>query len=137
MLAPRKVKHRKSHKGRRRNQGQASRKVELSFGQYGLKALESCWVSSRQIEAARRAVTNYFKRGGRIWIRIFPDKPVTAKSGEVPMGTGKGAVDHYVAVVKPGMIIFEVSGIDRPSAQAAMRLAGHKLPIKTKFISKN
>ncbi|MFH1225867.1 MAG: 50S ribosomal protein L16 [bacterium] len=137
MLAPRKVKHRKSHKGRRRNKGVASRKVELSFGQYGLKSLESCWVSSRQIEAARRAVTNYFKRGGRIWIRIFPDKPVTAKSGEVPMGTGKGAVDHYVAVVKPGMIIFEVSGIDRASAQEAMKLAGHKLPVKTKFISKN
>ncbi|MFH1172987.1 MAG: 50S ribosomal protein L16 [bacterium] len=136
MLAPKKVKHRKWHKGRKRAHGQATRKVELAFGQYGLKATTRSWVSSRQLEAARRAMTRSIKRGGKIWIRIFPDKPVTSKSGEVPMGSGKGAVDHYVAIVKPGMIIFEISGVDRPTAEEAMKLAGYKLPVRTKFIAK-
>lgn len=137
MLAPRKIKHRKWHKGRRRGLGQASRKTELAFGRFGLKSLTSSWVSSRQIEASRRTITHYIKRGGKVWIRIFPDKPVTAKSGEIPMGMGKGAVDHYVVVVKPGMILFEMAGVTEEIARKALTLAGHKLPVRTKFIVKN
>ncbi len=110
--------------------------IDLSFGNFGLKSMEACWVSSRQIEAARRAMSGHIKRGGKIWIRIFPDKPVTLKGGEIPMGKGKGSVDHYVAVVKPGMIIFEMGGVDEKTAKEAMRLAGHKLPVKCKFILK-
>lgn len=131
---PKKTKYRKSHKGRKG--GKATRLVDLSFGSYGLKSQGAHWVTSRQIEAARRVMTRYTKRGGKIWIRIFPDKPVTQKGGEIPMGKGKGSVDHYVAVVKPGMIMFEMDGINKDIAKEAMILAAHKLPIKCKFISK-
>ena len=134
MLFPKKVKHRKWHKGTKG--GKAGRTNSLSFGSYGLKAMESVWLTARQIEAARRAMTRFIQRGGKIWIRVFPDKPVTAKSSEVPMGTGKGAVDHYVASIKAGTIIFELEGVPEDKAREAMRLAGHKLPIKTKFIAK-
>lgn len=131
---PKKTKYRKSHKGKRG--GKATRKLTISFGSYALKTLEPHWVTSRQIEAARRVMTKYTKRGGKIWIRIFPDKPVTKKGGEIPMGKGKGSVDHYVAVVKPGMIMFEMSGVDESVAKEAMNLAAYKLPVKCKFISK-
>jgi len=134
MLIPRKVKHRKSQKGRLR--GKASQKIELAFGSFGLKAVTGSWVSSRQIESARRAMTRYVQRGGKIWIRIFPDKPVTAKGSEVPMGSGKGAVDRYVASVRAGTILFEMDGVDRAIAQKAMSLAAYKLPLKTKFVEK-
>ncbi len=137
MLLPKKVKHRKWHKGRRRNKGVATRKVNVDFGAYGLKAMEHCWITSRQIESARRAMTRYLARGGKIWIRIFPQKPVTKKGSEVPMGSGKGAVDHYVAVVKPGTILFEMDGVDEEKARRAMELASHKLPIKTRFVTKH
>lgn len=134
MLMPKKTKWRKDHK--RRRGGKASRNLNISFGSYGLKAMTPCWVTARQIEAARRVMTRYVKKNGRIWIRIFPDKPVTAKGGEVPMGKGKGTVSHYVAIVKPGMIMFEMEGVDKETAKQAMELAGHKLPVKTQFISK-
>ncbi len=110
--------------------------LDVSFGQYGLKSLEGRWVTSRQIEAARRVMTRYTKRGGKIWIRIFPDKPITKKGGEMPMGKGKGAVDHYVAVVKPGVIMFEMDGVDKQMAKEAMKLAAYKLPVKCKFVTK-
>ena len=134
MLLPKKVKHRKWHLGPIR--GKASAGSTLSFGTYGLKAMEPKRVSSRQIEAARRAMTRYMQRGGKIWIRIFPDHPVTKKGAEVPMGKGKGAVDHYVAIVKPGTIIFEMEGVTESVASEALRLAANKLAVKTKFISK-
>lgn len=134
MLMPKKTKYRKTHK--RRKGGKASRLTSLSFGSYGLKSLEAHWISSRQIEAARRVVTRYIKRGGKVWIRIFPDKSVTLKGGEIPMGKGKGSVDHYVAVVKPGMIMFEMDGVTEEMAHEAMNLAGYKLPVKSKFIKK-
>jgi large subunit ribosomal protein L16 len=134
MLMPKKTKHRKSHKGKRG--GTASRKIDISFGSFGLKALDAHWITSRQIEAARRVMTRYTRRGGKIWIRIFPDKPVTAKGGEMPMGKGKGSVDHWVAVVKPGMIMFEMEGITEEMAKEAMTMAGYKLPIKCKFVVK-
>ncbi len=134
MLSPKKTKYRKSHKGKRG--GKASSFLEINFGSFGLKAMEACWVDSRQIEAARRVMTRYTRKGGRIWIRIFPDKPVTKKGGEIPMGHGKGALDHYVVVVKPGMIMFEMEGITKESAKEAMESAAHKLPIKCKFIVK-
>lgn len=137
MLAPRKVKHRKWQKGRRRGKRQASRATELSFGPYGLKATTGAWVSSRQIEAARRAMAHFIQRGGKIWIRIFPDRPVTAKGSEMPMGKGKGTVDHYVAVVKPGAVMFEISGVSLKDAKEAMRLASHKLSVRSKFVAKN
>jgi len=136
MLMPKKVKHRKWHKGRKRNLGISSSRRELNFGAYGLKAMSHAWVTARQIEAARRSLTHYLKRGGKVWIRIFPDKPVTKKGAEVPMGSGKGAPDHFVAVVKPGVILFEMEGVPMDKAQAAMRLASFKLPLKTKFIHK-
>ncbi len=136
MLLPKKVKHRKWHKGRRRNLGVATRATTLSFGDYGLKTESHGWVSSQQIEAARRVLTRYVRRGGKVWIRIFPDKPITKKGNEVPMGGGKGAPDHYVAVVKPGTILFEMVGVIRESAQEAMAMAGYKFGIKTKFIEK-
>ncbi|MAF20748.1 MAG: 50S ribosomal protein L16 [Parcubacteria group bacterium] len=136
MLAPKKVKHRKWQKGRRRNKGKESRGTQVSFGSYGLKIMEPCWMTARQIEAARRAMTRYVQRGGKIWIRIFPDKPVTKKGIEVPMGGGKGSVDHYVSPVKAGRIIFEMDGVSEDMAREAMRKAGHKLPVKTKFIVK-
>ncbi|NIA18337.1 MAG: 50S ribosomal protein L16 [Actinobacteria bacterium] len=134
MLMPKKTKHRKSHKGKRG--GKATRLITVSFGSFGLKSLDACWITSRQIEATRRVMTRYIKRGGKIWIRIFPDKPITKKGGEIPMGKGKGAVDHYVAVVKPGMIMFEMEGVDEKTAREAMMLAAYKLPVKCKFITK-
>jgi len=136
MLMPKKVKHRKWHKGRARNKRNATSKLSVAFGDYGVKATSSCWVTSRQIESARRTITNFTKRGGKVWIRIFPDKPVTKKGAEVPMGSGKGAVDHYVCTVKPGMVLFEISGVTDETAREAFRLAGHKLPVKTKFVAK-
>ncbi|MBI4598702.1 50S ribosomal protein L16 [Candidatus Uhrbacteria bacterium] len=136
MLIPKKVKHRKWHKGRARGKRVASRKVDLAFGAFGLKAMDETWISSRQIEAARRAMTRYIKRGGKIWIRIFPDHPITSKGNEMPMGKGKGAVDHYVAVVRPGTILFEMDGVTAIIAQEALRLAAYKLPVKTRFISR-
>ena len=135
MLIPKKVKHRKWHKGRARGKRMASRKTALAFGAFGLKATEEAWVSSRQIEAARRAMTRFIKRGGKIWIRIFPDHPVTTKGAEMPMGKGKGAVDHYVAVVRPGTVLFEMDGVTQDTAKEALRLATYKLPVKTRFIS--
>ena len=134
MLMPRKMKHRKAHKGRLR--GQAERKTTVSFGSFGLKAITSSWISSRQIESARRAMTRYVQRGGKIWIRIFPDKPVTAKGAEVPMGSGKGNVDRYVAPVQRGTILFEMDGVERDIAEKAMKLAAYKLPCKTQFVEK-
>ncbi len=131
---PKKVKHRKMMKGRMR--GKAQRGNTISFGSFAIKSLETSWVTSRQIEAARRAMTRYVQRGGKIWIRIFPDKPITKKPAEVPMGSGKGSLDHFSAVVKPGRIIFEMDGIEKDVAKEAMRRASHKLPIKTKFIVK-
>ncbi len=136
MLMPKKVKYRKMFKGRRRGLGKASGKIEISFGSFGLKSKEHGWITSRQIEAARRSITKFLKKGGKIWIRIFPDKPVTTKGAEVPMGGGKGSVDHYVAVVKPGMILFEMDGVSEETAREAMRLAGHKLSVKTTFVIK-
>lgn len=134
MLQPKKVKHRKWHRGRVR--GAASSKLTLAFGTYGLKATEARWVTARQIEAARRAMTRYIQRGGKVWIRIFPDKPVTIKGSEVRMGGGKGAVDHYVVVVKPGMVLFEMDGVTRDIAHEALRLASHKLPVLTRIIER-
>lgn len=131
---PKKTKWRKTHK--RRRGGKASRMIKVSFGDYGLKSLEACWVSSRQIEAARKVLTKYIKKGGKIWIRIFPDKSVTAKGGEIPMGKGKGAVDHYVAVIKPGMVMFELAGISEVEAKEAMKMAAYKLPVKCKYVTK-
>lgn len=135
MLLPKKQKHRKSFRLRGSFRGKAARGTKLAFGSYGLKSQSLHEVTSRQIEAARRAMTRYIKRGGKIWIRIFPHKPVTQKAAEVPMGSGKGNVEKYVALVKPGTIVFEMEGVDEATAREAMRLAAHKLPIKTKFIS--
>ncbi len=134
MLMPKRVKYRKAHRGRMK--GQATRGTTLAFGEFGLQALGAHWIDSRQIEAARRAMTHFIKRGGKVWIRIFPDKPVTAKPAETRMGSGKGAPDHWVAVIKPGRILFEISGVKEDMARQAMILAGHKLPIKTRFISR-
>ena len=133
MLLPKRVKWRKQMRGRMK--GHESRGVEVSFGEYGLQALEPAWLTQRQIEAARRALVRYMKRRGKVWIRIFPDKPVTQRAAETRMGKGKGAVDHWVAVVKPGRIILEVSGLPEDVAREAMRLASHKLPIKTKMVA--
>ncbi|MCC6191511.1 MAG: 50S ribosomal protein L16 [Anaerolineales bacterium] len=132
MLLPKRVKWRKQMRGRMK--GHETRGVEVSFGEYGLQALEPCWLTQRQIEAARRALVRYMKRRGKVWIRIFPDKPVTQRAAETRMGKGKGAVDHWVAVIKPGRIILEVSGLPEDVAREAMRLASHKLPIKTKMV---
>lgn len=134
MLSPKRAKFRKVFRGKRR--GLSIRGSVISFGAYGLKAQEAAWVTARQIEAARRAMTHYTKRGGRIWIRIFPDKPITKKPAETRMGSGKGDVDQYVAVVRPGMILFEMGAVEEKVAEEAMRLAAHKLPIKTRFITK-
>ncbi len=136
MLIPKKVKHRKMHKGRARNIRRATDKIELAFGSYGLKALAPAWVSSRQIEACRRVLTGYTKPSGKIWIRISPEKPITKKGNEVPMGAGKGAVDHYVAPVKIGTVMFEMDGIPEAQAKEALLLAGYRLPCTVKFISK-
>lgn len=134
MLQPKRLKYRKQFRGRMK--GKASRGGEVSFGDYALQAVEPSWVTSRQVEAARRAIVRHVKRGGKLWIRIFPDKPVTQRAAETRMGSGKGAVDHYVAVVKPGRIIFEITGIDEDVAREAFRLASHKLPMKTQFLVK-
>ncbi len=134
MLYPKKVKHRKWMRGRRRGKGSETRGTEMAFGSYGLKAMESKWITARQIEAARRAVIRYLKKGGKFWIRIFPDKPVTKKGTEVPMGGGKGSVDHYVFSIKPGRIMFELEGISEEVAREAFRKASDKLPIRTKFL---
>jgi large subunit ribosomal protein L16 len=135
MLMPKKVKHRKIQRGGA-IRGRAMRGGEISFGSFGLKAMAPSLVSARQIESARRAMTRYIQRGGKIWIRIFPDKPMTKKGDETPMGKGKGAVDHYVAVVKPGTILFEMDGVKREIAKEAMRLAAYKLSVTTKFVEK-
>lgn len=132
MLAPKKQKYRKSHKAKRG--GKATSLTNVNFGSFGLKALTASWITSRQIEAARRVMTRYIKKGGRIWIRIFPDRPVTQKGGEIPMGKGKGSVDHYIVSVKPGTIMFEMEGISEKMAQEAMEGAAHKLPIKCRFV---
>ena len=134
MLMPKRVKYRKQMRGRMR--GRATRGAEVSFGEYGLQAMEPCWMTSRQIEAARRAIVRYVRRGGKLWIRVFPDKPVTAKPAETRMGSGKGNVDHWVAVVKPGHVIFEIGGVPEDAAREAMRLAAHKLPIRTQFVAR-
>ena len=131
---PKKVKYRKQMRGRRK--GKAWRGGELSFGEYGLKAMECAWITDRQIEASRVAITRYIKRGGKLWIRIFPDKPYTKKPAETRMGKGKGATEKWVAVVKPGRIMFEMAGVDETVAREALTLASHKLPIPTKFVSR-
>ncbi len=132
MLQPKRVKFRKVHRGRRK--GVAIAGSQVTFGDFGLQAEQTAWITSRQIEAARRAITHHLRRGGKVWIRIFPNKPVTAKPAETRMGGGKGAVDHWVAVVKPGRVLFEVSGVKEELAKEALRLAGHKLPIHTRFM---
>ena len=134
MLLPKRVKYRKVQRGRMK--GKAHRGNTVSHGDFGLVALEPAWITNRQIEAARIAMTRYIKRGGQVWIKIFPDKPVTAKPAETRMGSGKGSPEYWVAVVKPGRVLFEMDGVSREVAQEAMRLAGHKLPIKTKFVVK-
>ncbi len=134
MLMPKKVKYRKQHRGRRT--GKAWRGSSLAFGEYGLKALEAAWITDRQIEAGRVAITRFIKRGGKLWIRIFPDKPYTKKPAETRMGKGKGAPEKWVAVVKPGRIMFEMAGVDRATAQEALDLAANKLPIPTRFVSR-
>ncbi len=134
MLQPKRAKYRKQFRGRMK--GQATRGVTVEFGDYGLQAVEPAWVTARQIEAARRAIVRHVRRRGKYWIRIFPDKPVTAKPAETRMGKGKGAVDHYVAVVKPGRIMFELGGVPEDMAREAMRLAAHKLPIKCQFVAR-
>jgi large subunit ribosomal protein L16 len=134
MLMPKKVKHRKQMKGRMT--GVATRGSQISFGEYGLKTLEPGWITDRQIEAARIAMTRHVKRGGKIWIRMFPDKPITKKPAETRMGKGKGAPDHWVAVVKPGRILYEIEGVSEALAREAMALAAQKLPIKCKFVSR-
>ena len=134
MLMPKRVKYRRVHRGRLT--GTASRGTTVTHGDFGLQALEPAWITSNQIEAARIAMTRYIKRGGQVWIKIFPDKPITKKPAEVRMGSGKGAVEYWVAVVKPGRVMFEIGGVSEELAREAMRLAGHKLPIKTKFVRK-
>jgi large subunit ribosomal protein L16 len=134
MLMPKRVKHRKQHRGKRG--GKALKGNKVSFGEFGLQALESCWMTANQIESARRAMTRYIRRQGKIWIRIFPDKPFTKKPAETRMGSGKGAPDGWVAVIKPGRVLFEMAGVEEDIAKEAMRLAAHKLPIETKFIKR-
>ena len=132
MLMPKRVKYRRVHRGRMK--GKATRGNTITYGEYGLQALEPAWITSNQIEAARRAMTRYIKRGGNIWIKVFPDKPVSEKPAETRMGSGKGSPEYWVAVVKPGRVMFEMGGVPEDIAREAMRLAAHKLPIKTKFI---
>ncbi len=132
MLMPKRVKYRRVHRGRMK--GKAQRGNSLTYGEFGLQALEPCWMTANQIEAARRAMTRSIKRGGNIWIKVFPDKPVTQKPAETRMGSGKGSPEYWVAVVKPGRVLFEMGGVTEELAREAMRLAAHKLPIKTKFI---
>ena len=134
MLMPKRTKYRKHHRGRMR--GKSYRGCNVDFGDFGLMALEPSWITSRQIEAARVAMTRYAQRGGKVWIRIFPDKPVTKRGQEMPMGKGKGTPEYFVAVVKPGRIMFELAGVEPEVAREAMRLAAHKLPIKTRFVTR-
>ena len=134
MEQPKRVKYRKAQRGRRR--GNATAGNTLSFGDFGMQALESAWITAAQLEAARRAITRYIRRGGKVWIRIFPDKPVTKKPAETRMGSGKGLPDHWVAVVKTGRMMFEMAGVGEPVAKEAIRLASHKLPLKTRFVQK-
>lgn len=134
MLIPKRVKHRRVHRGRLKGKSKGGNSV--AFGEYGLQALEPAWITSRQIESARIAMTRYIKRGGKVWIKIFPDKPVTAKPAETRMGSGKGSPEYWVAVVKPGRVLFELSGVAEETAREAMRLAMHKLPIKCKFVKR-
>ena len=134
MLMPKRVKYRRQHRGRMK--GFAQKGNELAYGEYGLQATEATWMTANQIEAARRAMTRYIKRGGNIWIKVFPDKPVSKKPAEVRMGSGKGAPEYWVAVVKPGRMLFEMSGVSEEVAREAMRLAAQKLPIKTKFVKR-
>lgn len=134
MLLPKRVKYRRVHRGRLT--GKATRGNTVTYGDYGLQALEPAWISSRQIEAARIAMTRYIKRGGQVWIKIFPDKPITQKPAETRMGSGKGSPEYWVAVVKPGRVMFEIGGVSEELAREAFRLASHKLPIKTKFVAK-
>ncbi len=135
MLVPKRVKHRRVHRGRLK--GFAKGGSEIAYGEFGLQAMEPAWITNRQIEAARIAMTRYIKRGGKVWIKIFPDKPITAKPAETRMGSGKGSPEYWVAVVKPGRVMFELAGVPEETAREAMRLAAHKLPIKTKFIVKS
>ena len=135
MLMPKRVKYRKMQRGRLR--GKAQRGNSVAFGTYGLQAMESQYVTSRQLEAARRAMVRYIRRGGKIWIRVFPDKPVTMRAAETRMGSGKGNVDHYVAAVRPGRVMFEIAGVREDVAREALRLAGHKLPMRTQFIKRD
>jgi large subunit ribosomal protein L16 len=134
MLMPKRVKFRRVHRGRMK--GKATRGNTITYGDYGLQALEPAWITSNQIDSARRAMTRYIKRGGNVWIKIFPDKPVTEKPAETRMGSGKGSPEYWVAVVKPGRILFEMGGIDEDTAKEAMRLASNKLPIKCKFVTR-
>ena len=134
MLQPKRVKYRKVHRGQLKGRAQTGN--TLIFGEFGLQALESTWLTARQIEAARRAIVHYLRRGVKLWIRVFPDKPVTRKPAETRMGSGKGSLDHWVAVVKSGRMLFEISGVKEESAREAMRLASHKLPVGTKFVTK-
>lgn len=134
MLMPKRTKHRKLHRGRRR--GAAQRGNKISFGTYGLQAMGVCWMTNRQIEAARRAMTRHVRRGGKIWIRVFPDKPITKKPAETRMGSGKGNPEGWVSVVLPGRILFEMDGVGLDTAKEAMRLAAHKLPVKTRFVAR-
>ncbi len=134
MLAPKKVKHRKHHRGRMK--GQAKGGTQVHFGDYGLQAVEPAWITNRQIEAARVAMTRHIKRGGKVWVNIFPDKPFTKKPAETRMGSGKGNPEYWVCVVKPGRVMFELAGVDEGQAREALRLAAHKLPIKTRFVSR-
>ena len=136
MLIPKKVKHRKWHKGRSRKRTIETRGTTLAYGSFGLKSLSSAWINSRQIEAARKAITFYSKKGGKMWIRIFPDKPVTKRPPEVTMGGGKGAVDHYVFPVRPGRVLFEIDGVTDDQAIKALTNAGFKLPVKTKIVKR-
>ncbi|MFZ2358861.1 MAG: 50S ribosomal protein L16 [Anaerolineae bacterium] len=132
MLMPKRAKYRKQFRGRMR--GYSQRGNTVNQGEFGLQALEPCWMTSRQIEAARRAIVRYVRRGGKVWIKVFPDKPVTAKAAETRMGSGKGAVDHWVAVVRPGRVLFEIAGVSEEVAKEAMERASHKLPIRTQFV---
>lgn len=134
MLMPKRVKFRREHRGKMR--GRAKGGAEIAFGEYGLQSLEASWITNRQIESARIAMTRYMKRGGKVWIKIFPDKPYTAKPLEVRMGSGKGAPEGWVAVVKPGKILFEIAGVSEEVAREALRLAAHKLPVRTKFVKR-
>jgi len=136
MLQPKRTKFRKFHKSTHATKGPATRGIAVSFGEYGIRAIEPGWITARQIEAARRTITHHLKRGGKVWIRIFPDKVITAKPAETRMGSGKGAPDHWVAVVKPGHVLFEIAGVSEELAKEALRLASHKLPVATKFMLK-